>query len=307
MITDKGREYMNNIDELLLTNKTAAQPTPPEKQAEIQPEYDTNNEKNDIEAFENTPDLNDETDSSEHTQEVNDTKEQEESKQKNEHDEYGNEKNPVKTYTEEEVNERINKAVRERLARAEKNNQPQQPTQQPQQKFEYNENSDVGWEQQLEQFVEKTVSNMTVKQHQRQQQQREQAAQAEFEQRFHDGMSKFNDFVDVVGSKPITDAMTVATRAMKDPAAFLYAASKRESKELERISQIPDAYAQMVEMGKLEERMRKNKTPTQAPRPLSKTQEDIGLPENKKRGETIEDLIAESDAKRRRIFNQKRR
>ena len=95
--------------------------------------------------------------------------------------------------------------------------------------------------------------------------------------------------------------MTLATRAMADPAAFLYAAAKRNPEELERISKLRDPYAQMTEMGKLEERMRRNKPTTNAPRPLSRTTEDVGLPEPKKQNkaeETIEDLIAKADAKK---------
>jgi hypothetical protein len=93
--------------------------------------------------------------------------------------------------------------------------------------------------------------------------------------------------------------MTLATRAMADPAAFLYAAAKRAPQDLERISKIRDPYAQMTEMGKLEERMRRNKPATQAPRPLGRTIDNA--PENapKKKSEpTIEDLIARADAKK---------
>ena len=81
-------------------------------------------------------------------------------KKRNDYDDYGNTKTPPRTYTEEEVNERINKAVRERLSRGDNTNQ--QPTQQQvvqqAQGFEYNPDSEESWEGQLEKFVRRTVS-----------------------------------------------------------------------------------------------------------------------------------------------------
>ena len=125
--------------------------------------------------------------------------------------------------------------------------------------------------------------------------------QQEFETNFKAGLQKFHDFSDVISSLPfeISNPMTLATRAMSDPAAFLYAAAKRQPAELERISKLRDPYAQMTEMGKLEERMRKNKPTTNAPRPLGKTLEDSPSPDIKKKKEpTIEDMIRAADAKK---------
>lgn len=227
-------------------------------------------------------------------------------------DDYGNEKlkQESKMYTEDEVNERINKAVRERLARLERNNTAQQPTAQQQEQaaqagFEYDENSNLDWQQQLKQFIRQTTAEIQQETVQKQHQEKEQALQAEFEEKFHAGMSKFQDFRDVVGSQPITDAMTVATRAMKDPAAFLYAASKRHGNELQRIASLPDPYTQMVEMGRLEERMRKAKDVSKAPRPLGQTREDANVKTPSSKEPSIEDLIMMNDA--RRIKNMRSR
>jgi hypothetical protein len=222
-------------------------------------------------------------------------------------DEYGNAKPAAKTYTEEEVNERINRAVRERLARG----GTQQPTEQAMQKqvagFEYDPDANESWQQQLELFVEQTVSKMSQKQQAQVQREREQNAQAEFETKFTQGMDKFGDFRDVVGQQPITDSMTIALRGMKDPASFIYAAAKRSPQELARIAKIPDHVAQIVEMGKLEERMRKTASGTNAPRPVSRTSEDAGLPAAKKKSEpSIEDLIAKNDAKKFAQIKQRR-
>ena len=120
-------------------------------------------------------------------------------------------------------------------------------------------------------------------------------------------MDRFSDFKDVVGSQPITDPMTYALRGMNDPSAFIYAASKRAPQELQRISNISDPYVQMVEMGKLEERMRKTPMTTKAPRPVSKTVDNSSIPVQQKKGEpSIEDLIAHADAKRRAQLTSRR-
>jgi hypothetical protein len=113
--------------------------------------------------------------------------------------------------------------------------------------------------------------------------------------------------MDVVGTQPITDAMTLATRAMKDPAAFLYAASKRHGAELQRISQL-EPYAQMVEIGKLEERMKKGSSTTKAPRPLDRTSEDATSPyKSEPKEPTIEDLIKQSEERKLTKMRNKRR
>jgi len=219
-------------------------------------------------------------------------------------DDYGNEKAASKTYTQEEVDQRINEAVRERLARLEKNSpnaqQQQQMQQQAQQNFQdvYDPTSKETWQQQLQKFVEHTVTNMSAKQIEQQRRQQEQQAQSEYEQKFHSGMSKFKDFEKVVGSQPITDAMVYATRGLKDPAAFFYAAAKRSPEELERIARIPDQYAQGLELGRLEQKMRKQKATTKAPKPISKTSGDVTQKPNESRRTEVDDLIAQSNADR---------
>lgn len=218
-------------------------------------------------------------------------------------DEYGNEKASPRMYTEEEHREILNKTIRERLARG--NNQSnQQPNreqlQQATKEFQYDADAEGNWQQQLEQFVEQTFTKMSQKQAQLHQQQIEQAAEQEFVDRFSTGMERFQDFKDVVGSQPITDPMTLALRGVGDPAAFIYAASKRHPAELERISKLADPYKQMVEMGKLEERMRKKPEGTKAPRPIGRSTEDstMNYVEKKVKEDSIEDLIHKSEAKK---------
>jgi len=228
-------------------------------------------------------------------------------------DDYGNERAPSRTYTEEEVNERINRAMRERMAR-ERQNHGQINAQNAQNMQNQPQNSSQGqnedWRQELDSYIDSRMEARVAQQAREAQVRQEQAAQAEFEGKFRAGMGRFSDYVQVVGSQPITDAMTVASRAMSDPAAFFYAASKRAPQELQRISQIQDQYAQMVEIGKLEERMRQSRpsVTTKTPKPIGRAQEDSAIPyKSDTREPTIEEQIAAHEAKVRAIQNARRR
>lgn len=248
------------------------------------------------------------TDLTEHDK-SSDRKNEEPKEAQDDTDEYGNPKPKKRMYTEEEHKELLNKAIRERLSRG--NHSAQQPTPQQVQQhadnFEYDPSSSDSWQTQLESFVEQTVNKMSQKQYKQQQAALEQQAHSELQDKIQDGLVRFNDFREVVGTQPISDHMTMALRGMQDPAAFIYAASKRMPAELHRISQLRDPYAQMVEMGKLEERMRQAKPATKAPRPISRSQDDgVAIKRPEKREETIEDMIAASDAKRRAALNARR-
>jgi hypothetical protein len=287
----------SNLDDLLLGGKTTQHPETPEHQYQESEETDTISPEES-----ETPDYgNDEPET-----EIIDDNESAEEKPKQrprETDEYGNESEPE------------NEAIRERLARQARKHQAEidalrlqlrnegasQTVQQAAKDFKYDPEDGGDWQQQLAHFVKETVSSMSREESDAKQRQQEQQLQYEFESKFKAGIEKFSDFSDVVNALPfqISDPMTLATRAMADPAAFLYAAAKRQPQELERISKMRDPYAQMTEMGRLEERMRKNKPTTKAPRPLGRTVEDAAAPESKKKIEpTIEDLIRQSDAKK---------
>lgn len=223
-------------------------------------------------------------------------------------DEYGNEQPAPRTYTEDEVNERINAAVRERLARAERNAQTDPAAAKAAQKgFEYDENSEVTWQDQLENFVKQTVSKMHTEQATQTRQAQERQAQIEFEQKFVKGMDRFADYKEVVTADKMTDAMVLATRAMTDPAAFVYAAVKRAPDDIKRIAGLADPYAQMVEMGKLEERLKKTKATTSAPRPLAKTKADMSIAHSSDKEQSIEDMIAHSERQRQAKLRDVRR
>jgi len=190
-------------------------------------------------------------------------------------DEYGNETAKPRMYSEEDVQ----RMIRDRLSRGSvAQQQSAQQTQQVQQAakdFQADPNSQDSWEVQLENFVEKTFNKMAQKQQQEQAQQIENQRRAEFDTKFTTGMSKYGDFVDVVKERPITDAMLMATRSLENPAAFIYAAAKLQGAELDRISKINDPYQQAAEMGRLEERMRKSKAVTKAPRLVKSDRTDI--------------------------------
>lgn len=188
-------------------------------------------------------------------------------------DEYGNPVEKPKTYTEEEVQ----RMIRDRLARG-KHTEPPTPQEvkQATDNFQADPNNEDSWEVQLEQFVEKTIEKRQAKQSELQWRQQEQARQAEFESKFSSGMNKYQDFHQVVSGKPITDSMMMATRNLENPAAFVYAASKMHAGELDRISRIPDNAAQMVEIGRLHERMvKESRVISSAPKPLAAVKGDM--------------------------------
>ena len=204
-------------------------------------------------------------------------------------DEYGNE-TVEKLYTQDEVNQ----MMRERHKREAKKEESKQ--------HEEVDKSEGNWEAELENFVASTVKKLSQKEEHQKREEQNKRMQAEFEEKMFKGMGKYKDFADVVGGKPITDAMVLATRQMKDPAAFLYAASKTQSKELERISQIADPYFQAAEMGRLEEKMKKLSGVTNSPKPVSDIRGDIESRGGYQRG-NVDDLIRKHGLKK---FNNRR-
>jgi hypothetical protein len=306
----------SSIDEMLLTGTAAS--TPPTSESKDNYEAPNDAPENDLEI----PDKPDNDDfyatPEEKSKKLDEPDEEEEApekpesrkKEEGEVDDYGNPKAPPKTYTEDEVNEMFRKRFKNKPTDAPVQQQPMpQPQTSPQtQDFEYNPDSDESWQAQLEKFVENTVSKLGQKKADQQQRELDNQMQAEFEDKFSRSMGRFGDFREVVGAQPITDPMTYALREMTDPAAFLYAASKRHPEELQRISGLPSRNAQMIEMGKLEERMRKVAAGTKAPKPVSKSRDDGGMPMSAKKTEpSVDDLIAKSDAKRRAQLEAKRR
>lgn len=303
----------SSIDDLLMTGKTDEQPAAPEHQPDMDNDYDDVPDSS-YDDEPSKPEL--ELDGSSYEDKEESEPEGEDESEGGETDEYGNEKPKPRMYTEEEHREILNKIIRERVAQFQRNNPQQGPQQTPQQiqqmaqdfDSHYDENSDVPWQQQLENFVEQTFNKIITRQQKQHQLQQEAAAHNQFIEKFTQGMERFPDFVDVVSRQPVTDHMTYAMRGIADPAAFIYAASKRHPEELQRISSIPDPYAQIVEMGRLEERMKRKPQATKAPKPVSRTKDDGQLKiKDKKQGDSIEDLIAQSEARKLAKMRQLRR
>jgi len=227
----------------------------------------------------------------------------EESETNSEIDEYGTpvaSKEP-RTYTEEEVQNMI----RDRLSRVktEANNyqenagiNAQQQVQEAANNFEADPNSSESWETQLSSFIRNEVGRMSQEQQQQQYKAELQRKQQEFESNFTNGMNKYQDFQTVVGNKPFTNDIMQATMTMKDPAAFCYAAAKMHPGEIDRISKLANPYEIATEVGRLEERMKRSKNVTSAPRPASKITSDVGSKYNDK--PSIDSLI-NRDAKRK--------
>ncbi len=308
---------ISNIDDLLMGVGNSQQPATPEHKEKLEDEKEPIKEIEedapqydhiDSDASEDSKDDDQSDDSDNQDDEGEDFDKKPEKQSHDEEDEYGNKK------------ERMSKGMKERLDRKEKQHQreieqrdlelqhlrqqlnqqgasPQ--VQQAAKDFKYDEDADGSWQQQLTDFVKQTVTGMHSEQQNQQRAIQEENIQREFAQKFTKGMERFADFREVVGSQPVDDAMTLSLRGMNDPTAFIYAASKRHPQEIERISKLPDPYMRMVEMGKLEERMRRNKPTTKAPRPLGRTQEDATTKVKPKQKDTSgDDLLAKADAKR---------
>lgn len=222
------------------------------------------------------------------------------SAESNETDDYGNKVPKSKVYTEEEVQAMIRKRLKlhheERQVPQQQPYQPPVQQQQPSEDFQHDQNSELPWEVQLDNHIEKAFEKIETKKQTRAWEAEQQRAQADFESKFTNGMAKYADFTDVVAGKPITNGIMMAARSMADPAAFIYAAAKQQPKELERIAAITDPYVLAAEVGRLEERMKKARNVSKAPPPPSKTRGDIA-----DKGFTkvsLDDLIRQ-DAKRK--------
>jgi len=207
-------------------------------------------------------------------------------------DEYGNEIQKGRMYTEEEVQQKI----RDRLARGHHAQQQQAPQQQSQQRqqasegFEADPDSNESWEMQLEAFIDRRLETREKNAKREQWERQEESKQFEFETKFTTGMEKYSDFKSVVGKLPITDSIMMATREMKDPAAFLYAAAKTHPAEIERIASLHNPIHQATEIGRLEEKMKKAKNISNSARPLSNTKSDYSS-EKVAPKRSIDDLI----------------
>lgn len=202
-------------------------------------------------------------------------------------DEYGNTIGKEKLYTETEVQQKI----RDRLARVKNYQQQEQLYQAPQPQKDIPAESDDGdWISQLESVIDHRMDKKQQDDAQKQWQKQEDQRQSEFESKFSSGMSKYSDFENVVAGKPITNTMMLATRSLENPAAFVYGASKLHPAELDRISKISDHYVQASEVGRLHERMVKERNMiSKAPKPIEQVKSD--MPNKVNKGPSIDERI----------------
>ena len=184
-------------------------------------------------------------------------------------DEYGNEVEKPRLYTDEDVQ----RMIKERLQRGQ---MIAPEMQQAAKNFEADPNNPEDWEVQLESFIEKTTQKLEKKKQTQAWQEQEREKQANFEVKFTHGMQKYKDFKETVGKMPVTDSIMMAAREMDDPAAFLYAATKLHPDEFRKIAEMQDPFSQARELGKLDERMRKSRAISKAAAPLTPTKGDMG-------------------------------
>lgn len=190
-------------------------------------------------------------------------------------DEYGNPIEKAKMYTEEQ----LNMIVRDRLARVKNTDHGKHNAQNLQDDakgFKADPDSEDSWEQQLDKFIDARIDARHKKQSESEWREQESLKQSAFEEKFSSGMGKYSDFHQVVAGKSITDSMMMGARNLDNPAAFVYAAAKLHPQELERIAKILDPYTQAAEVGRLHERMvKERKTASHTAKPLTLAKADI--------------------------------
>lgn len=228
--------------------------------------------------------------------------------------EYGLEPEAPKMYTKAEMDAFANQVVRDRLARLERNHQPPQTQQQQQQAaqqgFQYDENSNQDWQQQLEQFTMQVIDKREQARERQLQQAIEQEQLQAFETKFKHGMSKFNDYHEVLAGKNVSDAMLMAASEINDPAALFYAAAKRMPDELAKIAEIKSPLAQAAAIGRLDEKLRKASVKvSSAPKPVSQTKADTTTVFHAKQssGNPLDDLLLADKSNRLAQINARRR
>lgn len=258
-------DKMSNIDDILTQSANSSEPvkqieTPSQEQAEPQ-----------------VPDAESKPTSEEAPTQESENKESQDEKEDSATDEYGNEtkKTEERSYTQEEVN----RMIRERLARG-KNSQEEQANQAHQHQPEHQQQDEGDWKAELEAMIDNTITKRTQQQQQQQWQAEQQQIQQDFEDKFTRGMGKYKDFQEAVSKQPITDSMMLAVRGMKDPAAFIYAASKTQADALKQIASLRDPLQQAAEIGRLDAKMKRGKSSTSAPKPINVASGDAkGMPD----------------------------
>jgi hypothetical protein len=190
-------------------------------------------------------------------------------------DEYGNPVAKPKMYTEDEVQAMIKRRLKNRPDLQEPAPAPK-PAQPSSKADSEPSESAEDWESQLNQYIDKRVENREKEAREREWRDRAVQEQTEFETKFTTGMSKYQDFREVVADKPITDTMMLATKSLGNPASFIYAACKLHPNEISRISRITDPYSQALEVGRLHERMVKDQAvASRASKPLEAPKGDV--------------------------------
>jgi len=301
-MTEAAKKEMHSIDDALVKDMNhqlamnsgvtpepeVANPTPQEP--EVQPEVAEQTEEPEVKEPEKV-------------EKVEKTEKSEKAENKdNPIDEYGNPVEKPKMYTEEEVN----RMMRERFSRgkyAEQTPQQQQQVQKAAEDFKADPDSAESWETQLEQFIDRTIEKKQRATAEEQWRQQQIAKQAEFESKFTQGMSKYADFhatlQPLADRGALPDSIMFATRALDNPAAFLYGAAKLHPQELERIAKIPDPYVQAAEVGRLHEKMVKTRNVnSSAARPIEPSKQDVPVKQHNQ--PSLEDRIHQYAKQKRR-------
>lgn len=189
-------------------------------------------------------------------------------------------------YTQDEVQQ----MMRDRLERQARNLQPKDE--------EQSESDD--WREDLRKYISTTLREEQEQINNARAREQSEREFNEMAYKFQTGATRFPDFANVVSKAGFTNEMTKAGLHFDDSAAFFYAAAKLMPAEVKRIAKLPSAERQIIELGRLDEKLRASTTNNSkkqaASRPISKVRGD-GVTE-KEKSEPVGDILAAEDARR---------
>lgn len=195
----------------------------------------------------------------------------------------------------------VNKMIRDRLDRMKQTASPAQ-VDAIAKEMKSDPNDQDAWKQEFIDIVKQVNKEENQKSERQKMEQDEIKRQSEFESKMNSGETKYKDFWKILNTAPITPTIMIGAREMEDPASFLYAASKLYPDELGKIAKMDNPAALMVQLGKLEERMKRNAKTTAAPRPLTPMRGDFhGEDAPQKHEPTIDERIQDHAKQRKGI------
>ena len=224
--------------------------------------------------------------------EINDTTPEPEAEEVATTDEYGNDLPKEERMFKQSEVERM---MQERLER-DRRNRPTEKLNPPEPEPTYEEpNAQPGdWQEELNQFVNQAVTRR--EQELKEKQWREEAfkEQQKFENKFNQGMLKYNDFQEVVApiAPLLNENLAQGLHGIENPAAFIYTIAKHHQGEFEKISKMNNPIQQIAALGALEATIKKNKNMgSNAPKPIDREKGDYSSKSSEPRTNSVDHIL----------------